>query len=129
MSTLSNPAARIPFSLAAPVFVLVDLPTLPFLRGLKEEGAVRWVQATTERNLLLSLFVLSLDGPDPLHFVVVRSRRTVRAMVEWLRRERGFEHDLELGQQLDSYLVALMRHLAGTFATFDATRALWSSDG
>lgn len=130
MSTLSSPAARIPFSPGAPVFVLVDLPTLPFLRGLQDEqGAVRWVQATTEGNLLLSLVVLSLDDPDPLHFVVVRSGHTVRATVEWLRREQGFEHDLELGQQLDSYLVALMRHLAGTFATFDVTRALWSPAG
>jgi hypothetical protein len=48
----------------------------------------------------------------------------VRPTVEWLRREQGFEHDLELGQQLDSYLAPLMRHLAGTFASFDVARAL-----
>lgn len=125
MSTLSNPTARIPFSAGAPVFVLVDLPALPFLRGLQHEPtAVRWAHAEVTGDIGLHMIVLSLDGPDPLHFVMVRSAHTVRSTGEWLHRNESFRNDPELGQQLHAHLVALARHLIGTFWAFAATRDL-----
>lgn len=126
MSTLSDPGARIPFSPTAPVFVLADVPALPFLLGLKadDQQPVRWVHAEAVGDIELHMIVLSLDGPDPLYFVMVRSAHTVRATIEWLGRSTGFRRDPELEQQIDTHLVAFARHLTGTFWAFDATREL-----
>lgn len=126
MSTLSDPGARIPFSPTAPVFVLVDVPALPFLLGLKEDQPVRWVHAEALGDIELHMIVLSLAGPDPLHFVLVRSAHTVRATIEWLGRSTDFRRDPELGQQINTHLVAFARHLTGTFWAFDASRELES---
>lgn len=125
MSTLTDPGGRTPFSSATPVFVLVDLPALPFLLGLQDEGQpVRWVHPEALGDIVLHMIVFSLDGPDPLHFVMVRSAHTVRSTIEWVRRNDGFRHDPGLGREVDAHLVALARHLAGTFWAFDTTRDL-----
>lgn len=125
MVTLTDVYARLAFSAATPVFVLVDVPTLPFLLGLQEEDqSVRWVHAYSSGDLLVHLVVLALDGPDPMHFVIVRSAHTVRATTEWLRRASGFRHDPALATDLETHLGALVQHLAGTFWAFDATREL-----
>jgi hypothetical protein len=55
------------------------------------------------------------DGPDPSHFVIVRSTHTVRSTVEWLRRSSGFDHDPALAGDVWPFLAALAQHLAGTF--------------
>ena len=126
MSTLTDSYARTPFAPRTPVFVLVDVPHLPFLRGLEAEvQPTRWVHAHSMGDLVLHLVILSLDGPDPLHFVLVRSAHTVRATTEWLRRNsKSFRHDPTLGSEIDSHLNALAQHLAGTFWAFDTTRAI-----
>lgn len=131
MSTLSNPGARFPFAAGAPVFVLVDLPALPFLRGLQDEHtAVRWSHAEVVGDVALHMIVLSLEGPDPMYFVMARSAHTVRSTGEWLRRSDGFHNESELEHQVHAYLVALARHLIGTFWAFAATRNLGpQSDG
>lgn len=129
MSTLSDRSARIPFSPQAPAFVLVDLPVLPFLRGLRDEQApVRWCHAEAHGDLPLHLVVLSLEGPDPLHFVIVRTAHTVRSTLEWLGHDDGFRHDPQVGARCDTHLVALARHLTGTFVAFDSTGAITASE-
>jgi hypothetical protein len=125
MSTLTDTYARTPFSATTPVFVLVDLPLLPFLRGLQAENTnVRWVHAGAIGSPPLQLIVLKLDGPDPLHFVIIRSTHTVRSTVEWLRRAETFSHDRTLSESITPYLNALTHHLAGTFWAFETTRSI-----
>jgi hypothetical protein len=125
LSTLTDAHARTPFSPRTPVFVMVDLPALPFLRGLQSEhGSVRWVHAHSDGDVILHLVLLALDGPDPLHFFIVRSEHTVKATTEWLRREPEFVHDPSLGLEVDAHLNALAQHLAGTFWAFDSTREI-----
>jgi hypothetical protein len=68
--------------------------------------------------------VLKLDGPDPLHFVIIRSTHTVRSTVEWLRRAETFSHDRTLSESITPYLNALTHHLAGTFWAFETTRSI-----
>jgi hypothetical protein len=122
MSTLTDAFERTPLSPSTPVFVLVDLPVLAFLRGLEAESqTVRWVHAEATGARLLQLLVLKLDGPDPLHFVIVRSTHTVRSTVEWLRRSSGFDHDPGLADNVGPFLAALAQHLAGTFWAFETT--------
>ncbi len=83
MSTLNDTHARARFSPNTPLFVLVDFPALPFLRGLQAEyQPVRWVHAESMGDLTLHLVVLSLGGKDPIHFVIVRSAHTVRATTD-----------------------------------------------
>jgi hypothetical protein len=122
MSTLTDAFERASLSPSTPVFVLVDLPVLAFLRGLEAESqTVRWVHAEATGARLLQLLVLKLDGPDPLHFVIVRSTHTVRSTVEWLRRSSGFDHDPALAGEAGPFLAALAQHLAGTFWAFETT--------
>jgi hypothetical protein len=125
MSTLSDPHARIPFSPRTPVFVLIDLPVLPVLRGLADEdGPVLWTHAEAGGDRILHLIVLALPGPDPLLFVHVASAHAVTAAVEWLRRRPDqYKFDPAIRDRAGPHLAALARHLVGSFWVFGATRA------
>lgn len=68
---------------------------------------MRRARAETDGDRLLQLIVLSLDGPDPMYFVIVRSSHTVKATVEYLRRKPAFRLDTSLANQVGPHLGAL----------------------